>query len=419
LQFSSLKSNDFDYIADSFEEKTEMLQKKFFSSLSQADISDISKLFILLTMSFNSVLSQDEMRQMIQRVKVNKASDAFEISNKVLQASLTKLTLILINLFNVCVTHKYHLKQFKKTQTIVLCKSKKNDYINSKMYWFIALLNTMSKTLKSIMIKRLSDITETHYMLSNAQIRARRKQFMISALNLLVNQVHAVWDCKIKYVIFMLSLNIAEAFNHVLHTKLLHTLRMRRTSNYIVEWTRSFLKNRESSLTFNEQTSAMQWINADISQKFLISLILFLFFNASLIEKCKALEIKIKVLNFVNDINILIYDKITELICKSLSWAYNVCAKWAWTYDATFASEKYELTHFIRKLKRFNMTVSLCIENLIIKLKLNIRVLEVQLNTKLQWDSHLHQIEADHVIKMLRLSWLEIFIWETTFAKAR
>jgi len=61
-QFSSLKSNDFDHIADSFEEKTEMLRKKFFSSSSQADINDISKSFILLTVSFNSVLSQDEMR---------------------------------------------------------------------------------------------------------------------------------------------------------------------------------------------------------------------------------------------------------------------------------------------------------------------------------------------------------------------
>jgi len=71
----------------------------------------------------------------------------------------------------------------------------------------------------------------------------------------------------------------------------------------------------------------MQQINADILQKSFISLIFFLFFNASLIKKCKALEIKIKVFNFVNDINILIYDKIIELICKSLSQAYNVCAK--------------------------------------------------------------------------------------------
>ncbi len=277
----------------------------------------------------------------------------------------------------------------------------------------------MSKTLKLIMIKRLSDIAETHHMLSNAQMRARRKQSVILALNLLVYQVHAVWSCEIKYVVFMLSLDITETFDHVLHTRLLHTLKMKRTLNYIVKWTRSFLKDRESSLTFDEQISAMRQVNADISQKFLISLILFLFFNASLIKKCKALEIKIEVLDFINDINILIYDKITESICKSLSWAHNVCAKWVQTHDATFASEKYKLTHFTRKLKRFNMTVSLHIENSIIKLKLNVWVLEVQLNMKLQWDSHLRQIEADHIIKMLMLSWLEIFIWKATFAKAR
>jgi len=105
---------------------------KFKSNLSK--ISNISRLFISLTVSFNSILLQDEMRQMIQWVKVDKASDAFEISNRALQASLTELTLILISLFNACVTHKYHLKQFKKAQTIVLCKSKKSNYIDSKTY---------------------------------------------------------------------------------------------------------------------------------------------------------------------------------------------------------------------------------------------------------------------------------------------
>jgi len=376
-QFSLLKSIDFNHMTESFEEKMKMLRKKFFSSSSQTDISNISRSFILLTVSFNSVLLQDEMRQMIRRVKVDKASDAFEISNKALQASLTKLTSILISLFNACVTHKYHSKQFKKTQTIVLCKSKKSDYIDLKTYWLIALLDIMSKTLKSIIIKTLSDITVTHHMLSNAQMRARRKWFMISTLNLLVDQVHAVWDCKTKYVIFMLSLDVTEAFNHVLHIRLLHTLRMRRTSNYIVDWTRSFLKDRESSLMFNEQINVMRWVDADISQRFLISSILFLFFNASLIEKCEALKIKIEILDFVDDINILIYDKFTESICETLSRAHDVCTTWARTHDVTFVSEKYEFTHFTRKSKRFDMMISLCIENLIIKSKSNVRVLEV------------------------------------------
>ncbi len=418
-QFSSLKWSDIDHMITTFKEKIKILWEKFFFSSSQANVNDIAKSFISLTVSFNSRITKDEVKQTIRWIKADKALSASDISNRALQASLAELISVLTSLFNACVIHKYHSKQFKKTQTIVLCKSKKSNYIDSKMYWLIALLNIMSKALKLIMIKRLSDIIETHCMLSNAQMRVRRKWFVILTLNLLVNQVHTVWDCEIKYVIFMLSLDVIKAFNQVSHVRLLHTLKMKRTSSYIIKWTRSFLKNWETSLIFNEQMSDIRKINADISQRFFISLILFLFFNASLIEKCKALKIKIKVLDFVNDINILVYNKFTEEICKTLSKAYDVCAKWACTHDVTFASEKYKLTHFTRKSKRFNMMTSIQIKSSVIKSKSDVQVLEMQLNMKLQWDAHLWQIKTNHVIRMLTLSHLKVFTWETIFTKVR
>ncbi len=163
----------------------------------------------------------------------------------------------------------------------------------------------------------------------------------------------------------------------------------------------------------------MHKINADILQRFFISLILFLFFNVSLIEKCEALKIKIKVLNFVNDINILIYDRFIEEICKTLSKVYNIYVKWIYTHDTTFTSKKYEFTHFIRKSKKFDMIVSIQIESLIIKLKSDVQVLKVQLNMKLQWNAHLCQIKANHVTWMLALSQLEVFTWEIIFTKVR
>ena len=45
--------------------------------------------------------------------------------------------------------------------------------------------------------------------------------------------------------------------------------------------------------------SDIREINADILQRFLILLILFLFFNASLIKKCEALKIKKKKILFL------------------------------------------------------------------------------------------------------------------------
>ncbi len=207
---------------------------------------------MFLTMSSDLCISENEVRQTIKRIKANKASDISDISNRVLQTDFAKLTLILMSLFNAYVTHEYHLKQFKKAQTIVLYKSKKSDYTDSKTYQLIALLDIMSKVLKLIMTKRLSNIAETHHMLSDAQMKVRCKWFMILTLNLLVDQIHTVWDCKIKYVAFMLSLNIIESFDQVLHVRLLHTLKMKRTSDYIVKWACSFLENQETSLRFNE-----------------------------------------------------------------------------------------------------------------------------------------------------------------------
>ncbi len=191
-QFSSLKRSDIDHMITTFEKKIEILREKFFLSSSQANVSDIAESFISLTVSFNSRITEDEVKQTIRWVKADKASDASDISNRALQASLAELISVLTSLFNACVTHKYHSKQFKKTQTIVLRKSKKSDYIDSKTYRLIALLNIMSKVLKSIMIKRLSDIVKTHHMLSNAQIKAKRKRFVISTLDLLIDQVHTV-----------------------------------------------------------------------------------------------------------------------------------------------------------------------------------------------------------------------------------
>jgi len=117
-----------------FKEKIEILQEKFFFSLFQININNIADSFILLTMSFDLHISKDEVRQIIKRVKADKALSILNILNKALQTDLAELISILMSLFNACVIHKYHLKQFKKTQMIVLCKSKKNNYTDLKIY---------------------------------------------------------------------------------------------------------------------------------------------------------------------------------------------------------------------------------------------------------------------------------------------
>jgi len=117
-----------------FKKKIKILQEKFFLSFFQTNVNNIANSFIFLIMSSDLYISEDEVRQIIKRVKANKASDISDISNKALQTNLAELFSILMSLFNAYVIHRYHSKQFKKTQMIVLCKSKKSNYTDSKTY---------------------------------------------------------------------------------------------------------------------------------------------------------------------------------------------------------------------------------------------------------------------------------------------
>ena len=114
-QFLLLKWSDIDQMITTFKKKIKILQEKFFSSFFQININNIADSFILLTMSFDLRISENEVRQTIKRIKADKVSNISNISNKVLQTDLAELILILTSLFNACVTYRYHSKQFKKT----------------------------------------------------------------------------------------------------------------------------------------------------------------------------------------------------------------------------------------------------------------------------------------------------------------
>ena len=81
---------------------------------------------------------------------------------------------------------------FKEAHVIVLRKSNKEDYAQPKTYRPIALLNTLDKTLKSIIAVRIDYLTEFNALLPKEQMRGRQARSTKSALELLTKQIHTV-----------------------------------------------------------------------------------------------------------------------------------------------------------------------------------------------------------------------------------
>jgi hypothetical protein len=125
-------------------------------------------------------------------------------------------------------------------------------------------------------------------------------------------------------------------------------------------------------------------MQTSISQRFSFSLILYLFYNADLLKIINKLDIAAFDLRFVDDVNILAYEKSIENNCKSLKIIHRAYEKWAVRHEIVFASIKYELIHLTRSSKRFDMIITINIDFITITSKIDIRVLRLQIDIKLR-----------------------------------
>ncbi len=152
-------------------------------------------------------------------------------------------------------------------------------------------------------------------------------------------------------VVSLLSLNKKNAFNNVMHSKLLHDMKKRKVSRLLLEFVKNFLRNQRIMITINDYTTMKCNVNINISQDFLLSLILYLFYNANLLKACNDIKLKTNFTNFMNDINILIYEEFIKRNCRVLSKIYDRCKQWSKMHDIKFLITKHKLIHFTRTSK--------------------------------------------------------------------
>ncbi len=220
-------------------------------------------------------------------------------------------------------------------------------------------------------------------------------------------------------MITLLSMNVANAYDHVSRERLMHNLRKREISNWIMTWTSSFMKDKHITLTIDDDTTFMRKINADISQNSSIFFIFYFFYNANILKSLKRSRYRIIVIEFVNDINILIYETSTKNNCRALKKIHVECELWTRRHEARFASIKYELMHLTKNHQRFNMMIIININEIIKKSFISMKMLKIQFDIKFKWSSHVKKIHEKMTTQMLALTRFTASTWKVCFKKTR
>ena len=135
-------------------------------------------------------------------------------------------------------------------------------------------------------------------------------------------------------------------------------------------------------------------ITSGIPQRLPLSGILYLFYNADLLEDINPHDSSSS-LGYIDDIGILVIGNSTEENCRSLATIHEmVCKPWADTHGSSFAVSKYQLIHFTRRTSsNINHRLLLSSGQQVTPMP-SVVYLGIIFDVKLKWNAQLALIKA-------------------------
>lgn len=159
-----------------------------------------------------------------------------------------------------------------------------------------------------------------------------------------------------------------------------------------VAWIASFLKNRHTRIMIDGHKSGEYETATGIPQGPPLSPILYLFYNADLIETHNR-EHNTIATGYIDDIAILRWGDTTEETCDSLSTTLGLAKQWASKHASIFALEKFQLTHHTRR-RHMDTTKSVLIGGGSIAPRITSRYLGLTMDEELKWNIHIQEIKT-------------------------
>ncbi len=158
------------------------------------------------------------------------------------------------------------------------------DYTLPSAYCPISLLCILGKRLESVIANQISYMVEKNCLLPSNHFGARKQRSAVQALVILQEQIWKAW--RAKKILSLVGFDIKGAYNGVSKERLIERLASRRIPPKLIKWIDNFCSERTANITVNGYSSELAPLpQAGLPQGSPLSHILFLFFNATLIQQ--------------------------------------------------------------------------------------------------------------------------------------
>jgi ribonuclease HI len=293
------------------------------------------------------LFSRRRIRRAVRLLKPHKAPGPDGIPNVVLTKCIDALIDHLYFIFKAVLELDVYHDRWLQSITLVLRKIGKTTYDVAKSYHPIGLLDTIGKLLSTLVAADLSHLAEKHNMFPAMQFGGRPGRCTTDAMHVVAHKVKDAWRAgKVASALF---LDVQGAFPNTVKDRLIHNMKMRRVPLCYIKLIERMLTNRQTQLRFDDFISDPIQINNGTTQGCPLSMLLYSFYNAPLIDSTQHNnEIS---LGFVDDSMFLaIADSIDEahaMLCDMMERPKGGF-DWSISHNSPFELSKLALMDFPR-----------------------------------------------------------------------
>ena len=306
-------------------------------------------------------------------------------------------------LFQTSLTEGKLPSQWKNAKIIPLKKPNKGNYTVAKAWRPISLLATLGKTLEAVVAERISYAVEEHRLLPTNHFGARKQRSTEQALLLLQEHIYQAW--RSKKVLSLISFDVKGAYNGVYKERLLQRLKARGIPQRVVRWIDDFCSERTATILVNGYTAPSQHLpQAGLPQGSPLSPILFLFFNADLVQQ--KIDSNSGAIAFVDDYTAWVTGRSAEANYQGIQQIVDRAIQWEKRSGATFESDKTVLVHYTRSASR-SSTTPIVIKGEIVAPKSEAKLLGVIMDSELRYKNHIADTAAKGLKAALALKRLK------------
>ncbi|KAI2855330.1 hypothetical protein CBS13152_11454 [Aspergillus niger] len=276
-------------------------------------------------------------------------------------------------------------RQWRHAKIIPLKKPNKEDYTIAKAWRPISLLATLGKILESVVAERISHAVETYGLLPTSHFGARKQRSAEQALVLLQEQIYAAW--RGRRVVSLISFDVKGAYNGVCKERLLQRMKARGIPEDLLRWVEAFCSERTATIQINGQLSETHSLpQAGLPQGSPLSPILFLFFNADLVQR--QIDGKGGAIAFVDDFTAWVTGSSAQTNREGIEGIIKEALDWERRSGATFEADKTAIIHFTPKAYKSDRG-PFTVKGQTVEPKDHVKILGVLMDTSLKYKEHI------------------------------